>query len=186
MTDRPSYQLAEGVRGAMTARGLTLGILESCTGGLLASSLTDVPGSGYLLGAGVAYDARVKGKFGVSGEVIEEFGLVSPEVAAALAEAAARWFGAEVGLGVTGAAGPEAHDGEEPGTAFAAVWAESRGAAVVSLDTSADRTRNKSAFVELTIGLLLGELERWKLDPGLSPGATVNARIPHAGVQGAD
>lgn len=81
----------------MERNGYSLASLESCTGGLIASLLTDVEGAGYLVGAGVAYSPAAKAAFGVSPRVIERYGLVSREVALALAERAARWFETDVG-----------------------------------------------------------------------------------------
>ena len=96
-------------------RGLTLGLAESITGGLVASRLVSVPGtSDVLQGSVVAYmtDAK-RSVLGVTAEHV-----VSSECAKQLASAARRTFGADVGLGVTGVAGPEEQDGQPAGTVF--------------------------------------------------------------------
>ncbi len=96
-------------------RGLTLGLAESLTGGLVASRLVSVPGTSDVLKGGVvAYmtDAK-RSVLGVTAESV-----VSSECARQLAEAARRVFGADVGLGVTGVAGPEEQEGQPAGTVF--------------------------------------------------------------------
>jgi nicotinamide-nucleotide amidase len=108
----------------------TVAVAESCTGGLMAARLTDRAGSSaYVLGGVVAYsnDAKVA-LAGVPGSLIERFGAVSPEVAAALAAGAAERFGADFGIGITGIAGPGGGTPEKPvGTVCLCVAAGSEG-----------------------------------------------------------
>jgi nicotinamide-nucleotide amidase len=113
----------EGAIGAMLKDGgLTLATMESCTGGLLASSITDVPGSSeYFKGGYVAYTAEMKMALGVSAKLIEEHGTVSDEVAADMARAARSKAGADLGVAVTGAAGPDELEGKPPGRIHIAV-----------------------------------------------------------------
>ena len=94
----------------------TIATAESCTGGLLAARLTELPGaSEYVRGAIVAYANDVKAALaGVPGELIERHGAVSVEVALALAEGARDRLGADVGVGVTGIAGPGGGTPEKP------------------------------------------------------------------------
>jgi PncC family amidohydrolase len=161
-------RLAEAVRDAIGRYGGTLSALESCTGGLVASTLTDVPGAGYFLGGAVAYSPEAKVKFGVPADVMDRCGLVSREVALAMAESAAEWFGTDVGLGVTGVAGPDAEDGIPAGTAFAAVWSRGRGAAVVPIEVpvpDGDRKAAKADIALLALGLLLEELDHFRPRP---------------------
>jgi nicotinamide-nucleotide amidase len=89
-------------------RGRRIGLAESCTGGLLAARLTELPGSSdYVAGGVVAYSNTAKIEMlGVAPELIEQHGAVSPEVALAMADGARDRFGADVGVGVTGVAGP--------------------------------------------------------------------------------
>jgi nicotinamide-nucleotide amidase len=104
------------VASLLRARGLTLAVAESCTGGLLAARLTDRPGaSAYMRGGVVAYDNGVKTDLvGVPAELIDRVGAVSAEVALALAEGARSALGAAVGVGVTGVAGPDGGTPEKP------------------------------------------------------------------------
>jgi nicotinamide-nucleotide amidase len=89
-------------------RGRRIGLAESCTGGLLAARLTELPGSSdYVAGGVVAYSNAAKTQMlGVPAELIEQRGAVSPEVARAMADGARERFGAGVGVGITGVAGP--------------------------------------------------------------------------------
>jgi nicotinamide-nucleotide amidase len=97
-------------------QGLTLATAESCTGGLVAARLTSVPGaSDVVLGAIVAYANAVKeAELGVSPEVLLEHGAVSAETAAAMAAGARARLRADVGIGVTGVAGPGGGTAEKP------------------------------------------------------------------------
>jgi len=101
---------------ATLLEGRTVAVAESCTGGLLAARLTDRAGSSaYFLGGVVPYSNEAKSALvGVDPELIERFGAVSTEVAEALADGAAARFGAEVGVGVTGIAGPDGGSEEKP------------------------------------------------------------------------
>lgn len=94
---------------ALGEHGLTVATGESCTGGLLAGRLVDRPGSSsYVSGGVVAYSNGAKTSLlGVPAEMIETHGAVSPEVARALADGARERFDADVGIGITGVAGPD-------------------------------------------------------------------------------
>jgi PncC family amidohydrolase len=115
----PSGASAEHDGGAGPGRRtgpLTIALAESCTGGLLAKRLTDPPGaSEYVLGGIVAYSNEVKvAQAGVNPALIERHGAVSEQVAKALAHGARERFGADVGVGVTGIAGPGGGSEEKP------------------------------------------------------------------------
>lgn len=108
--------LESSVIAMLEARNLRLGTMESCTGGLLASTLTDAPGASKVFRGGlVTYMTEMKAQFGVDPEVIETYGVVSPETARAMAEACAKLLGTDLGLGITGVAGPAAQDGRPVG-----------------------------------------------------------------------
>jgi len=94
----------------------TVAVAESCTGGLMAARLTDPAGaSEYVLGGVTAYSNQAKTDLvGVPAELIEEHGAVSPEVAGALADGAIERFGADVGIGITGIAGPGGGTEDKP------------------------------------------------------------------------
>lgn len=115
----------EGVVGALLqSRGETLAVAESCTGGLLGSRVTDVPGSSaYFLGGGICYTAAAKMAIaGVDEALIREHGEVSEPVAVALATGIRARFNATWGVGITGIAGPTGGTPEKPvGTVHIAV-----------------------------------------------------------------
>ncbi len=110
------------VGGLLTGKRLSLATMESCTGGLLASVLTDAPGSSaYFRGGLVAYSNEMKSAWGVDAKLIEERGAVSPEVAQAMATAARLKLGADIGIGITGVAGPTEIEGKPAGTIYIAI-----------------------------------------------------------------
>ena len=96
--------------------GRTVAVAESCTGGLMSARLTERAGSSdYMLGGAVVYSNEAKTALaGVPASLIEAHGAVSPEVAAALADGARAAFGAEIGIGITGIAGPGGGSEEKP------------------------------------------------------------------------
>jgi nicotinamide-nucleotide amidase len=96
--------------------GRSIAVAESCTGGLMAARLTDRAGSSaYVLGGVVAYSNFAKSELvGVDPALIERVGAVSIEVAEALADGAVARFGAEIGVGITGIAGPDGGTPEKP------------------------------------------------------------------------
>jgi competence/damage-inducible protein CinA-like protein len=108
--------LDEVVAAGFAARGLTAATAESCTGGLLAARLTARPGSSaWVLGGVTAYANSAKEQIlGVPAEILAEHGAVSPEVAVALAQGARARFGADVGVGITGVAGPGGGTPDKP------------------------------------------------------------------------
>ncbi|HXW05293.1 MAG TPA: competence/damage-inducible protein A [Vicinamibacterales bacterium] len=108
--------LEEIVGRLLQERGLTIAAAESCTGGLLLSRLTDVPGSSaYVLGGVVAYANELKTAFAnVPADLIDRHGAVSEPVAAAMAEGIRERTGAAVGIGVTGVAGPGGGTPQKP------------------------------------------------------------------------
>jgi nicotinamide-nucleotide amidase len=108
--------LEEVVARMLTENRATIAVAESCTGGLLAERLTNVPGSSaYFLGGVVCYSNELKASFvGVPPELIEAKGAVSSEVALALADGIRKRTGATLGLGVTGIAGPTGGTPEKP------------------------------------------------------------------------
>ena len=113
-------QLADLLQGS----GLKLAMAESCTGGLIAASITAVAGSsGYFCGGVVAYSNDVKQRLlKVPGGMLAMYGAVSDEVARAMAEGAREQLGADIGLAVTGIAGPGGATQDKPvGTVFIAL-----------------------------------------------------------------
>ncbi len=111
--------------GLAREKGLRLTAAESCTGGLLAALLTAVPGASEVLeGSLVAYSPRIKEQLpGFPDGLIDRAGIVSEEVASAMAVGAARLYNADLAAGITGWAGPEGGDGQPAGTVCIAVYA---------------------------------------------------------------
>jgi nicotinamide-nucleotide amidase len=110
--------MEDAVAGLLKAHGLTLGVAESLTGGLVGARLTNVAGaSDFFRGSIVSYDSEVK--FDLLG--VPEGPVVSEQSASAMAEAACKLLEADVGLGVTGVAGPAEQDGQPVGTVIMGV-----------------------------------------------------------------
>ena len=150
------------VATALADGGLTIATGESCTGGLLAARLTERPGSSaYVLGGVTAYaDAAKERLLAVPPELVAEHGAVSPEVARALAEGARARFGADIGVGITGVAGPGGGTERKPvGTVHLCVagpdGVEERALALLG-GRSAVRARSVTMALHLLRGMLLG------------------------------
>ncbi len=118
----------EAVFPLLKERGMTFAAAESCTGGEIAKRFTDIPGaSSVFLGGAVVYTNGGKAKLlGLDPEMIEEKGAVSREVAIALAEHVKSLMGADIGIGVTGLAGPDGDGVHEVGTVFVSMAVEGR------------------------------------------------------------
>lgn len=118
--DEEIYTLSRQVGERLRHRKETVAVAESCTGGLLGAALTDVPGSSdYFLGGLIAYDNRVKVEhLGVPGAVIERDGAVSAATAAAMAAGVRNLLGADLGLSITGVAGPGDEERKPAGLTF--------------------------------------------------------------------
>ena len=126
------------VGGLLSGRGWTIGLAESLTGGLVASRIVSVPGaSGWFRGSLVSFATEVKRSvLGVGGGPV-----VSERAACEMATAAARVLGADVGLAVTGVAGPTTQDDLPPGTVYAGVALPDREPEAVLLLVPGDRDR---------------------------------------------
>ena len=149
---------------ALKAHGLTLATAESCTGGLTAKRLTDVPGaSAVFLGGVVSYTNGVKERtLGVPHDMLEEYGAVSEPVARAMAEGVRRLTGADFGVSVTGVAGPDRDDrGHDVGTVYVALSAKNE-TAVQLLRLSGDRSAIRTAAADEMLRMLLACLQQTK------------------------
>lgn len=137
------------VLGLLADRGLTLGVAESLTGGLIAARLTEVAGASTAFTGGVvAYDRSVK--TGLVGA--PDVAAVSEEMALGLAERVCDLLGCDVGLATTGAAGPDPHEGAEPGTVWVGLWLAGRGEAVrLSLPFDRPRVRQFTTISALDL-----------------------------------
>jgi nicotinamide-nucleotide amidase len=151
------------VASAFADRGLTVATAESCTSGLLVARLTERAGSSaWVLGGVASYANSAKeAVVGVPSEMLESYGAVSTQVAAALAEGARSRFGADVGVGITGIAGPGGGSPEKPvGTVYlCAVGPSSEGlsrSVVLPGSRSAVRHRSVALAMHMLRQLLLG------------------------------
>jgi CDP-diacylglycerol--glycerol-3-phosphate 3-phosphatidyltransferase len=146
--------------GALLVEGrLTLSVAESCTGGLLASLITDQPGSSaYFIGGVVAYADEVKrNELGVPAALLKRHGAVSSEVAVAMAEGARSRFATTLAASVTGIAGPESDGSDKPvGLTFIAI-ATAGGASSHEYTFSGDRWSNRRQAAGQALRLLLEE-----------------------------
>ena len=144
------------VANLLVARGLTFGVAESLTGGLIASRLVNVPGaSAWFKGGVVAYDSRVK--YDVLG--VPEGPVVSESAAAAMAEGVRRVTGADVGLGITGVAGPDDQEGVPPGTVFVGLTLPSGPGQTRRLRLPGDRERVRQFGAITALDLLRRALD---------------------------
>ncbi len=115
-TDDPTVTLEMAVYELLKAHNLTVTTAESCTGGLLAGRLINVPGiSTYLKEGYVTYSNEAKEKLlGVPAEILRQYGAVSSQTAEAMAEGAVKAAGADIGIAVTGIAGPDGGTEDKP------------------------------------------------------------------------
>ena len=153
--------LEQQVIAALKARGLTLAAAESCTGGLTAKRLTDVPGaSAVFLGGVVSYTNGVKERaLGVPHDMLEEYGAVSEPVARAMAEGVRRLTCADIALSVTGVAGPDKDDrGHDVGTVYIALSAQNE-TTVQLLHLSGDRSAIRAAAADEMFRMLLAYIQ---------------------------
>ena len=135
--------IEEAVMKLLKEKPMTFSAAESCTGGELAKRFTDLPGASvFFLGGMVTYTNEAKAKLlGIDPALIEEKGAVSYEVAKEMAERARAVLGTDIGLGVTGLAGPDGDGVHEVGTVFVSM-ATKDGTWVRELHLGTFRTRS--------------------------------------------
>lgn len=139
------YTLSEALGTLLRKEGQTLAVAESCTGGHVADTITDIPGcSDYFLGEMVTYTNRSKAALlGVRSEDLQKHGAVSLPVALQMSRGVASAFGADIGISTTGIAGPSGGSKEKPvGTVWIGYWSKKRHFALKALFTN-DRLINK-------------------------------------------
>ena len=147
--------MEETVGEMLASEGKTLSVAESCTGGEIAHMITTVPGSSvYFLGSVTSYAVSVKEKvLGVPHSIIEEKGVVSSEVAAAMAEGVKRLTGSDYAVATTGLSGPSG-DGVNPvGTVWIGVTGP-HGTLTQTFRYHNDRKRNIQRFAATALNLL--------------------------------
>lgn len=151
--------LAARLLAALEARGWTLAVAESLTGGAVCARLVDVPGASRVLRGGiVAYATELKGALlAVDRHLLAERGAVDPDVAVAMAAGVRERLGADVGLATTGVAGPDGQEGRPPGTVHVAVVTPG-GSRVASPHVPGDRAQIRAATVREVLELALAML----------------------------
>lgn len=150
-----------GVIGTLLShRGYSISVMESCTGGSLASMITDTSGSSvYFMGGIVAYTREAKCSYGVPAAVMDEYGLISAETASSMARAVRERMNTRVGLGVTGVAGAEPVEGKPPGTCFVAVSVDAGPNEVREIHRPGQRHVIKRYFAQCALDLLRRQLQ---------------------------
>ena len=139
----------------LKARELSLAVAESITGGLLSERLTALPGSSsFFMGGVVCYSPRAKIiQTGIDPKIISEHGLVSEETALGLARGIRKRLLTDIGVSITGVAGPEPHGNMPVGTVFVAVATEQRDI-VKEYDLAGDRAEIRRKSAQAAIGIL--------------------------------
>ena len=151
-------KLEQVIADLLIQNNLTVSTAESCTSGLLASRLTDVPGSSqYFKGGSVCYSNELKiNDIGVDKDLIERYGAVSEEVAESLAKNIARKNNTDIGIGITGIAGPDGGTEKKPvGLVFVGIFYKNN-LYIKKYNLTPDRTTNR----ELTVILCLNEVRK--------------------------
>ena len=137
----------------LAERKMTIAVAESCTGGLLGKMITDIPGaSAYFLGGVIAYANAIKMKLlHVPSETLENYGAVSEQTAVSMAEGVRKLTGADIGVSITGIAGPDGGTAEKPvGLVLVGISAVGRSEVKqFKYGLSRERTRNRSAYAAL-------------------------------------
>jgi len=154
--DVPARELGEVLRKG----GLTVSVAESCTGGMVGSLITDVPGSSaYFLGGVIVYsDAAKRDQLGVAAALLKRAGAVSSEVARAMAEGVRSRFGTDLAAGVTGIAGPDSDGSSKPvGLTYIAV-ADETGVDVRRVVWPGDRAANRHDSAVAVLEALLARI----------------------------
>ena len=151
-------KLEQVIADLMIKNKLTISTAESCTSGLLASRLTDVPGSSqYYKGGSVCYSNELKtNDIGVDSDLIERYGAVSEEVVESLAKNIAQKNNTDIGIGITGIAGPDGGTEKKPvGLVFVGIFYKNN-LYIKKYNLTPDRITNR----ELTVTLCLNEIRK--------------------------
>jgi PncC family amidohydrolase len=156
--DPEIFALAQQVGERLRRQGRSLAVAESCTGGLLGAALTDVPGSSaYFLGGVISYADRVKvEQLQVPEGTLHRHGSVSEETAAAMASGVRRLLRADIGVSITGVAGPDAEGAKPVGLTFIGIATEV--STTHRFQWSGDRWDNRRRSVIAALELLVQTL----------------------------
>lgn len=158
-----AHGLAKRMSVAAVVAGVRVATAESCTGGLLATILTDLPGaSAHYAGGIVAYANDIKVRhLGVDKADLEAHGAVSEPVALQMAAGACRRFGADIAMAVTGIAGPGGGTPEKPvGTVWLAVWSSDGTVRARRMSFGGDRMAVRVRSVEEVLSMALDVISR--------------------------
>lgn len=171
MTVNPA---AERLVREFTRQGLTIATAESLTAGLCAATIAEVPGASAVLRGGViVYATELKHDLaGVSEETLRAHGPVAAETAAELAEGAARRCGADVGVALTGVAGPDPQDGHPVGEVFIGIYDQVRGSRVENLYAEFVQWESEGKFVGLDAAQLRAEIRQFSVSRALEMAST--------------
>ena len=159
--DPEIFTLASQVGERLRRQRRWLAVAESCTGGLLGAALTDVPGSSaYFLGGVISYADRVKvEQLGVPEALLRQYGAVSEPVAAAMAAGIRRLLRADIGVSITGVAGPDVEGSKPVGLTLIAIDAGGN-SQTHQFQWTGDRWDNRRRSVVAALELLVQALEQ--------------------------
>ena len=154
------FSLSSAVAERLGAGRQTVAVAESCTGGMLGAAFTDVPGSSaYFRGGVIAYADDVKRRqLGVPAALLEAHGAVSAQAAAAMATGVRALLQADIGLSVTGVAGPAEEEHKPAGLTFIGLADGAAEATTRSYRWQGDRWSNRRQSVRAALQLLLDRL----------------------------
>ena len=146
----------------LAVRGLTLGIAESCTGGLISHRITNIPGSSayFLCGVTTYSNESKRDVLGIDSSLIDRHGAVSAEVAAAMAEGVRSISGADIGISTTGVAGPGGGTETKPVGLMYTGYATASGVSTKRLHFVEDRIINKNRMSQSVLDILRLHLQR--------------------------
>jgi len=157
--DKTAYDIVQ----LLAEKNLRIALAESCTGGMAASIITGVPGSSAVIDMSmVTYANRAKIKYtDLTEDILDCFGAVSPQCAAAMASGIQKEAGADIGIGITGIAGPDGGSAEKPvGTVYITVTSESKIITKHFIINKPDRNSIRKETVRQAL-ILLTEVITW-------------------------
>lgn len=164
----------DAIMARLAQDNIRLATAESCTGGILASLFTDIPGKSHVFEAGfVTYSDGAKTRMlGVSPELLQRFGAVSPEAATAMVEGALRNSTADLALSVTGFAGPGGADEEAGLVHFACAWREGVTLHAERHFGTSNRGATRLCCIDTVLDLLSAALGQSEAEQGIAAPAS--------------
>jgi PncC family amidohydrolase len=160
--ERIFLMIVRDIADQLTSKGLTLAVAESCTGGLISNEITNLPGASAFFTLGmVCYSAESKKKLlGISSALLQTYGTVSKETAAAMAQGIRKISGADLSISTTGVAGPDTVEGRKKGLVFIAVAREgATESRMLKLQGSREDVKREASLEALN--LLSRMLDKW-------------------------